>query len=213
MARLLLTGFEPFGGRTRNPALALVERLDEAAIGPIGVVARPLPVVFSLLKDRLTRLLAETRPDAVILTGLAATAPHLRLEQFAINCMSPEVPDNAGVAVTDQPLEPHGPAGRRATVDLAPLATALTDAGIPARQSFHAGTHCCNASLYHLLGLLEATGQRVPAFFLHLPCLPEMAAEPGGIDRDRPSMPLEMMEQAIRILAPLMLPVSKGKNA
>ncbi|MEJ0072126.1 MAG: hypothetical protein WDO24_29260 [Pseudomonadota bacterium] len=73
-------------------------------------------------------------------------------------------------------------------------------AGLPARLSFHAGTHCCNLWLYHALGTLERRGRPIPCGFVHLPCLPEQA-----LDGTSAAMPLDHMVQAVRLIAEVAL--------
>lgn len=196
MIRVLVTGFEPFGGRSINPSGELARALDGRDLSGAHLVGRILPVSFTRLRGALEALWDEFKPDVVLLTGLAGAEPVLRLEQMAINAISPQVPDNDGLRPVDRRIEEGGPEGRRATMDLAAITQELLDQGIPARLSFHAGTHCCNASLYTMLGLIERAGRQVPCAFLHLPCLPAQVAadrKSGGPDGNSASMALETM--------------------
>jgi pyroglutamyl-peptidase len=196
VATLLLTGFEPFGGGTINPSGEVARRLDGAAIGGARVVGRVLPVSFERLPGLIAGLIDTTAPDLLLGMGLAGDEPAIRLEQLAINRAHSERADNDGVAPANRPLDPGGPAARIATLRLEPIVAGLRAARIPARLSFHAGTHCCNLWLYHALGALERAGRRVPCGFIHLPCLPEQA-----LDGASATMPLDMMTQAVRMAA------------
>jgi pyroglutamyl-peptidase len=193
---LLLTGYEPFDGAAVNPSGEVARRLDGARIGAATVVGRVLPVSF----DRVPRLLAEligtTKPDALLGMGLANGEATIRLEQFAINRAHSERADNDGVTPIERALDPAGPAARIATLPLGPIVAQLRAAGIPARLSFHAGTHCCNLWLYHALGALERAGRHSPCAFIHLPCLPEQT-----LDAQVASMPLDTMVDAVRRVA------------
>ena len=91
---------------------------------------------------------------------------------------------------------------RRATWDAEAVVAGIMDRGIPARLSFHAGTHLCNLTLYTYLEALEQVGLEAPCGFLHLPYLPEQvvwmmrnrgaaAEQAPGASFDLPSMPLE----------------------
>ena len=194
--KLLLTGYEPFDGAAVNPSGEVAQKLDGARIGAATVVGRVLPVSF----DRVPRLLADlietTRPDVLLGMGLANGEATIRLEQFGINRAHSERADNDGVAPRERPLDPDGPAARIATLPLGPIVTQLRAAGIPARLSFHAGTHCCNLWLYHALGALERSGRSRPCAFIHLPCLPEQT-----LDVQLASMPLDVMVDAVRRVA------------
>jgi pyroglutamyl-peptidase len=196
MPTLLLTGFEPFDGGRVNPSGEVARRLDGSRIGAATVIGHVLPVSFTRLPALIGELVATARPDALLGMGLASGEPMIRLEQFGINRAHSERADNDGLAPVDRPLDPAGPAARIATLALAPALERLRAAGIPARLSFHAGTHCCNLWLYHALGALERADRRIPCAFVHLPCLPEQALE-----TPLASMPLDLMVEAVRHVA------------
>jgi pyroglutamyl-peptidase len=68
----LVTGFEPYGGRRRNPAGEIAERLDGAEIGGVRVVGRNLPVAFGPLEDVIAATVAGLDPAA---GSASASAP------------------------------------------------------------------------------------------------------------------------------------------
>ena len=210
MSRALVTGFEAYGGRDRNPAGEIAASLDGTAIGDTRLVGRCLPVAFGALETLIPALLAEIDPVAVISLGLCPAEPVIRLERVAINLADFPIPDNDGAVLVDQPLDAGGTAARFATLPLRPIQTALLGAGIPARLSSTAGTYLCNQALYGFLGAIERSGKAVPCGFIHLPYLPEQIA--GMMARmqkersvqqrqptDLPSMSLATMSLAVRI--------------
>jgi pyroglutamyl-peptidase len=195
MVRVLVTGFEPFGGRQLNPSAELVARLDRR-----DVAAHTLPVSFARLRPALDELVAAHDPEFILGLGLAAGTGSLRLEQVAINVMASDIPDNDGATPSGQPIEPIGPAARFSNLDNGLLARRLLEDGIPIERSFHAGTHCCNLLLYHGMGLVERGRRQRLCGFLHLPCLPDQVTSDrlsGGIDRACPSLPLATMIAAV----------------
>ena len=203
MARVLVAGFEPFGGRRVNPASELVARLSERAGGGKQLAAHPVPVSFARLRPALDELVAAHDPELILGLGLAAGSTALRLEQVAINVMAADLADNEGQCPSGEPIEPAGPAARFSTLDNAALARRLLQDGIPAERSFHAGTHCCNLFLYHALGLVGGGRRLKLCGFLHLPCLPEQVAADrlsGGLDKAAPSLPLATMLQAVEMI-------------
>src|SRR3954470_4696165 len=118
MARVLVAGFEPFGGRRVNPASEVVTRLAERGGGTKQLAAHPLPVSFARLRPALDELVAAHDPELILGLGLAAGSALLRLEQVAINVMAAgEVPDNDGQAPAGEAIEPAGPAARFSTLD------------------------------------------------------------------------------------------------
>lgn len=206
----LVTGFEAYGGRTRNPSGEIAASLDGTVIGETRLVGRSLPVTFGALDEVIPALLAEIDPAIVISLGLCPAEPVIRLERIAINLADFEIPDNDGAVLVDQSLDAEGTAARFATLPLRPIQQALLGAGIPARLSSTAGTYICNKALYHFLDAIERSGKIVPCGFIHLPYLPEQVAgiiaqmqTERSLERRQPanlpSMSLATMSQAVRI--------------
>jgi pyroglutamyl-peptidase len=176
--RVLLIGFEPYGGRSLNPAFETMRALDRRAIAGAEVVGRALPVSLTQLRQTLARHLDEVNPQAVIALGLWPGEPMIRLERIGINVADFEIADNEGSRPGDSALAQEGLAARVATLPLRGIETALLSEGIPARISSTAGTFLCNACLYTLLDLLDEQGQsNVPAGFIHVPYAPAQIAQ------------------------------------
>ncbi|TPW17449.1 MAG: pyroglutamyl-peptidase, partial [Elusimicrobia bacterium] len=81
--RVLVSGFEPFGGRKVNASWELARRLP-TRVGRHEVRAVSLPVVYGRSWPALGRAVAEFRPDAVVALG-EAPGKALRLERVAVN--------------------------------------------------------------------------------------------------------------------------------
>lgn len=207
---VLLTGFEPYGGRGINPSAEVVRRLNGTVIDATPVVGRTLPVSFRSLPDRIVALLAEVKPVAVISMGLWPGEPVIRLERVAFNLAAFEIPDNEGILVEDAALVPDAASAIPARLPLRDIEAALLQAGIPARLSSSAGTFLCNATLYTFLMESQRNYPNVPCGFVHLPYLPEQVAEILDHTRrehvlelhqraDLSSMSLDVMVRAVRI--------------
>lgn len=184
--KLLLTGFDPFGGERINPAWEAVRRVQ----APPGVMLLRLqvPTVFGTSVDMVTAAIREQRPDAVLCVGQAAGRAALTPERVAINCMDASLPDNAGRQPMDEPVVPGGPAAYFATLPIKAMAEAIRAAGLPAEISNSAGTFVCNQLLYGVLHFLTQHAPAVGGGFLHVPALPEQAERSP---RPLPSLPLE----------------------
>jgi pyroglutamyl-peptidase len=174
---ILVTGFEPYGGRRINPAAEVARALDGTVVDGFAVIGAILPVSQRGLGERLEALLAELRPAIVISLGLAPGEPMIRLERFGLNLLDFEIPDNDGIRLADAPIEANGSTAVRASLPLRAIEAALLEAGIPARLSSTAGTYLCNATLYGLIRLLEARLPTSLGGFIHLPYLPEQVAQ------------------------------------
>jgi pyroglutamyl-peptidase len=152
---LIVTGFEPFGGRTVNRSWQAVERVP-------GVERVRLPVEYARLAELLPALVARA-PRAVLLVGEASRRV-LTLERVARNAADPTRADNAGRRI-ESALDPGGPAQLAATWDVE-RALAAARALVPAELSDDAGGYCCNAALYHAL---RAATPATRIGFVHVP--------------------------------------------
>jgi pyroglutamyl-peptidase len=199
---ILLTGFEAFADHGRNPSADLVKALDGERIAGLPVVARVLPVSIARLRMAIETALAEAEPALVLALGLASGEPVIRLERVALNLAAFSAPDNDGRLVASRPIDPKGPDGLFARLDLEACRAALLAAGIPARLSESAGTYLCNAAMYRLL---RATPNRIPCGFIHVPDTPEGAARGlrrgGASGGARASMELATMIRAVSLVA------------
>jgi pyroglutamyl-peptidase len=183
--RLLLTGFEPFGGESQNPSAEVVRALHGRTVGAVQVVSLVLPCVFGQSLSWLRAALAEHRPLLVLALGQAAGQAELAIERVAINLDDARVADNAGAQPIDEAVVRGAPAAYFSTLPIKAMAAALQQAGFPAAVSHSAGTFVCNHVFYGLQHALAGSGVR--SGFMHLPLLPEQAARLGG----GPSLPLQ----------------------
>ena len=149
--KVVVTGFEPFDGRTQNRSWELVRKIR----GEEGRDVFRLPVDFGQLREIVSGILSRA-PRAILMIGESPTT-QLRVEQIAINVADSENPDNAGRIPQSEPVVHAGPLALSTTWDARRLAGRLHQEGIPATVSFHAGTFACNAALYYAL---HATSQR-----------------------------------------------------
>jgi pyroglutamyl-peptidase len=177
MTKALVTGFEGYGGRGRNPAGEAALALDGRSAGGAAIVGRRLPVSYKRLAATLEGLIDELDPDIVISLGLWPGEPTIRIERIGINVADFEIPDNEGTLLRDQPVSGNGGAALLATLPNRAIRDALLQAAIPARLSATAGTFLCNATLYTTLTHASRKGRPVLAGFIHLPYLPEQVAE------------------------------------
>nr|HPK34063.1 pyroglutamyl-peptidase I [Ottowia sp.] len=118
LRKVLLTGFEPFGGDALNPSWLAAQALHGRRIAGHQVVAAQLPTVFGASLERLDALLHQHRPVLVVCLGLAAGRAALSLERVAINVQDARMPDNAGAEPVDAPVVPGGPAAYFSTLPI-----------------------------------------------------------------------------------------------
>ena len=184
--RILITGFEPFGGQSINPSWEVARALDGLPGLPAQVCAVQLPCAFEQAPAVLLRALEDVRPDIVLALGQTEGRSDLSVERVAINVMDARIADNALAQPIDQPVVAGGPAAYFSTLPIKHLVARMRAAGFPASVSQTAGTFVCNQVFYALQHALA--GQGVRSGFVHVPLLPEQAADwPGP---PLPSMPL-----------------------
>ena len=83
--RILLTGFEPFGGESTNPSWDVASRFQEALVGDLEIIALRLPVECKSAAREVRTAIARIRPVAVIGLGQAGGRTALSIEKVAIN--------------------------------------------------------------------------------------------------------------------------------
>ena len=194
LPRILLTGFDPFGGENINPSWEAVRSLHGKHIAGHLVVARQLPTEFAASYRLLNEAMNELEPTIVLGVGQAGGRAQLSLERVAINLQDARIPDNAGAQPIDEPVIVDGPAAYFSNLPLKAMLAALHGAGLPAEISHTAGTYVCNHIAYAMLHLAS---QRpgVRAGFIHIPYLPAQAARLHGA----PSMVQAQVEHAIEL--------------
>ncbi|WP_026370497.1 pyroglutamyl-peptidase I [Kallotenue papyrolyticum] len=188
--RVLLTGFEAFGGQPVNPSERVVHRLARHSLPGIELHTAILPVDHEQGPAALLDAVEHFRPDAVICLGEAGGRMRISIERVAINLLDDRIPDNAGRQLVDQPIVADGPAAYFCTLPVRRLAAAIQDVGVPVELSLSAGTFLCNQVTYTLLHYLSQQHATCRAGFIHLPFLPEQAVR---VERPVASMSLETM--------------------
>lgn len=188
--KLLITGFEPFGGASINPAWEAVKLLPEE-VGEFVLCKLEIPTVFGLAAERVLEKAAEVQPDVILCVGQAGGRSAVTPERIAVNIRDAKIPDNAGNQPVGEFVVTEAPAAYFATVPVAEMAKAIRDAGLPGQVSNSAGAFVCNDTLYLLLH--QYAGTDVKVGFIHVPWLPEQGS---------PSLPLAQtaaaLEAAIR---------------
>ncbi len=197
--RILLTGFEPFGGSSFNPSSSLVAALAEEGLLGSELSAVILPVIGGdgpkSARAELADAIEANQPDTVVCFGESSRATHVAFERLAANLRDDRIADNAGEKCCDQPVIEGGPVAYFSTLPMRAMRDACEGEGVPAILSMSAGTFTCNEILFFLLhqSAVGAFSTVRRAGFVHLPQLPEQAAQRGG-----PSMSLAHLLVGVR---------------
>ena len=196
MMKILVTGFDPFGGESVNPSWMAVEKLTDTVPGA-DIIKRSLPVVWFKALDLLESYIEELKPDVVVMCGQAGGADSMRIERVGINLCEARIADNDGVKLVGDPILKDGPTAYFSTFPYRAMFAAVEEAGIAVKHSFSAGAYLCNHVLYGALHLAETKYPGMKAGFIHVPFLPEQTE---GKPEGTPSMPLETIAKAIQIM-------------
>lgn len=194
MRKLLLTGFEPFGGEKTNPSLEAVKQLDGYSIGDITVKSIELPVSWDRVTSMLNDAFSTHNPDIIISVGQAGGRAKIAVERIGINICFGK--DNYDIARNGEPVVQDAPDGYFSSLPVVSLATAINDAGIPAYVSNTAGTYLCNYALYTLEHIIRTGNLPIKATFIHIPFLPEQTTD--KTNQLLPSMSLASIVLALR---------------
>lgn len=191
MKRILVTGFDPFGGETINPAREAVMRLPDV-ICNCEIAKLEVPTVFGLAAETVLGVAQALCPDAIICVGQAGGRSAVTPEVVGINLREASLPDNAGHRPMNTPVVRGAPTAYFATLPVRDMVAAAKAKGIPCQLSYSAGTFVCNDLLYTLLHAYRDTDVKVG--FVHIPYLPEQAGE--GV----PSMVIETAVEALTVM-------------
>ena len=175
MKKLLITGFEPFGGETVNPSWEAVSRLPQE-VGVYLLTKLRLPVIFGEAAEKVLQAAEALCPDVILCIGQAGGRNAITPELVGINLRHGEIPDNKGIQPKDQPILVHGESGLFSTLPVRRMAQAVEKAGIPAKVSYSAGAYVCNDLIYTLLARYDGSDTRVG--FIHIPYSKEQNKTP-----------------------------------
>ena len=188
--KIIVTGFDPFGGETINPSIECVKALPE--IEGVELIRLELPTVFKESAKRLNEVINDVKPDAVLSVGQAGGRPGITMERIAINVDDARIPDNISQQPIDEAIQLDGEAAYFTTLPIKRIVKAIREAGISAEVSNSAGTFVCNHIMYQALFAATKADKPFKAGFMHIPFIPEQTT-------DKPSLPLEESTKALQI--------------
>ena len=191
--KILVTGFEPFGGEAINPAAEILRQLPDTINGA-EIITLLVPVVRYRSIDLIKQEIQRSDPDIILSLGQAGGRAKLTVERVGINVDDQRIPDNDGRQVVDEAIYEDGPDAYFASIPVKKVVQAINDAGVPAAVSNTAGTFICNHVLYGVRYWLEKEWPQKKSGFIHVPFLPSQSTDKG---MDVPSMSLEDMVRGI----------------
>ncbi len=200
MKKVLLTGFEPFGGEAINPSEEIARQLNGSTVARHTIAGALLPCVFGAAIKELKHQIKLHEPVLVVCLGQAGGRAEITPERVAINIDDARLADNAGQQPIDKPIAKDGPAAYWSTLPIKAIVQELRKHHIAAAVSQTAGTFVCNHVFYGLMHELALHREHVRGGFIHVPYLPEQTATKRVMGQpELPSLPFETMIEGVKL--------------
>ena len=165
--KVLVTGFDPFGGESINPAWEAVKVIKDEIAGA-EIVTMQIPTVVGKSIEKIHSKMVEINPDIVIAVGQAGGRFGVTPERVAINVTDARIPDNEGNQPIDEPIFADGDTAYFSNLPVKAMVQAIKDAGYPASLSNTAGTYICNHVMYGILYYIQKEFPHVRGGFIHV---------------------------------------------
>jgi pyroglutamyl-peptidase len=205
--KVLITGFDPFGGESINPAYEAIKEM-RSQIGDIEIVKLEISTVFRKSIQRLDESIEREIPDVGICVGQAGGRFDITIERVAINVDDGRIRDNEGYQPIDETIYEDGDNAYFTSLPIKTIVDEIKKENIPASVSNSAGTYVCNHVMYGLLYLIEKKYQDVRGGFIHVPFIIEQAIGKKNV----PSMDVDSIKRALEIAVKVSCDVKKDKK-
>lgn len=192
--KVLITGFDPFGGEDINPALEAVKLLPQNISGA-EIIKLEIPTVFIKSLEKIEEAIVKHNPDIVISVGQAGGRFGVTPERVAINLDDARIKDNEGNQPIDISIFEDGEAAYFSNLPIKSMVKEMCEGGIPASVSNTAGTFVCNHVMYGVLYLINKKYPGIKGGFIHVPYIPsQVVTKPGT-----PSMSLTDISKGLEL--------------
>lgn len=190
--KILVTGFEPFGGEKINPSIEAVKRLPDN-IGGAEIIKLEIPTVRWKTLKKIDQAVEKYNPDVIISVGQAGGRSDINVERIGINVDDFRIEDNEGNQPCDEPIDEAGPDGYFLNVPVKAMVDNIRKHQIPASVSNTAGTYVCNHVAYGTRRMIETKYPGKRSGFIHIPYLPQQVIDKKGV----PSMSLQVVVEGL----------------
>lgn len=193
--KILVTGFEPFGGEKINPSMEAVKLLNDEINGS-KIIKLEIPTVMIKSVDILKEVIEKEKPNFVLNVGQAGGRKGISIERIAINIDDFRIEDNEGNRPIDEPIIIDGPAAYFSTLPIKAMLKKLLNNNIVASISNTAGTFVCNHVAYSMSHLAAKNYPNMKTGFIHVPFLDLQTTN----KKDVFSMDLDSIVKSLRLL-------------
>ena len=190
--KILITGFDPFGGEPVNPAFEAVKLMKDEIAGA-QIVKLEIPPVFGDSIEKVHAAMVAEKPDVVMSVGQAGGRFGVTPERVAINLSDARIPDNKGNQPLDAPIFEDGETGYLTTLPVKAMVEKIKEKGLPASVSYTAGSYVCNHVMYGNLYYAAKEFPNMKAGFVHVPFMTQQVVNRPNV----PSMALSDIALAL----------------
>ncbi len=190
--KILVSGFDPFGGEKVNPAIESVKKLPDTILGA-EIIKLEIPTVIGKSIQKIEEAVELHKPDVVISVGQAGGRTDITVERVGVNVDDCRIPDNEGNQPIDEKIAEDGPDAYFVTLPIKAMVEHIQKKGIPASVSNTAGTFICNHVTYGVRHLAETKYPEMRTGFIHIPFLPQQVLDKKGM----PSMELDVIVKGL----------------
>ena len=166
--KVLLTGFDPFGGEPVNPAEEAVKMVSNNINGA-EVIKITIPTVQTKSVKAIEEAVEKHNPDIVISVGQAGGRFDITPERVAINMDDFRIKDNEGNQPTDEIIKEDGQTAYFSNLPIKAMVKHMNENKIPATVSNTAGTFVCNHVMYGILYMIDKKYPNIKGGFIHIP--------------------------------------------
>lgn len=192
--KILITGFDPFGGESINPALEAVKKLPDSILGQ-EIIKIEIPTVFRKSLEKIEENIEKYNPDVVISVGQAGGRFGVTPERVAINIDDARIQDNEGKQPIDISIFEDGQPAYFSNLPIKAMVKEMNDNGIPASVSNTAGTFVCNHVMYGILYLIDKKYPNIRGGFIHVPYIPAQVTTKPNM----PSMSIDDISKGLEL--------------
>ncbi|WP_243344066.1 pyroglutamyl-peptidase I [Anaerococcus sp. AGMB09787] len=190
--KILVTGFDPFGGESINPAIEAVKNLPDK-IKDADIVKLEIPTVRYMSLDKIKEKIEEVNPDVVLSIGQAGGRSAISIERVGINIDDFRIGDNEGNSPVDEKVYEDGNDAYLLSLPIKAMVENVRKHNIPAEISNTAGTFVCNHVAYGVAYFKDKYFPSLRTGFIHIPFLPEQVINKANM----PSMDLEVITKGL----------------
>lgn len=192
--KVLITGFDPFGGESINPALEAVKKLPETISGA-QIIKLEIPTVFRKSLEKIEENIIKHNPNIIISVGQAGGRFGVTPERVAINIDDARIPDNEKNQPLDLKIFEDGENAYFTNLPIKAMVEEMKNGGIPGSVSNTAGTFVCNHVMYGVLYMINKKYPNMKGGFIHVPYIPSQVLDKANT----PSMSIDDISKGLEL--------------